>query len=73
MATNWKRTGWPTVDKKPVKNIDFWEQLDAELKSHSIKWVWVKGHAGHPENERVDELARLAVPPAAPVDDISAT
>ncbi len=70
---NWKRNGWRTAEKKPVKNIDLWEQLDAELKSHSIKWVWVKGHAGHPENERVDELARLAVPPAAPVDDISAT
>lgn len=68
---NWKRNGWRTADKKPVKNIDLWEQLDAELKSHSINWIWVKGHAGHPENERVDELARLAVPPAETINDIA--
>lgn len=58
---NWKRNGWKTADKKPVKNVDLWEQLDAEIKPHQVNWIWVKGHAGHPENERVDELARLAI------------
>jgi ribonuclease HI len=58
---NWKRNGWKTADKKPVKNVDLWEQLDAEMKPHRLEWIWVKGHAGHPENERVDELARLAI------------
>lgn len=61
---NWKRNGWKTADKKPVKNIDLWEQLDAELSQHAAFWIWVKGHAGHAENERVDELARAAIPPA---------
>lgn len=65
---NWKRNGWKTADKKPVKNIDLWEQLDAELRNHTIQWIWVKGHAGHPENERVDELARMAVPQASSGD-----
>lgn len=69
---NWKRNGWKTADKKPVKNIDLWEQLDSELASHSVKWIWVKGHAGHPENERVDELARMAVPIAASDDSDTA-
>ncbi len=59
---NWKRNGWKTADKKPVKNIDLWEQLDAEVANHSLRWIWVKGHAGHAENERVDALARAAVP-----------
>lgn len=58
---NWKQNGWKTANKKtPVKNLELWQKLD-ELKSkHDIRWVWVKGHAGHPENERCDELARTA-------------
>lgn len=56
---NWKRNNWRTANKKsPVKNVDLWQELDALLGSHHIKWVWVKGHNGHPENERVDQLAR---------------
>lgn len=54
----WKRNGWKTAAKKPVKNDDLWKRLDAALKSHEIEWHWVKGHAGHPENERADALAR---------------
>lgn len=57
---NWKKRGWKTADKKPVKNVDLWKRLDAALGPHQIKWEWVKGHAGHPENERCDELARAA-------------
>ena len=57
---NWKRRGWKTADKKPVKNVDLWKRLDLALSNHEIKWEWVKGHAGHPENERCDELARSA-------------
>ena len=57
----WKRNGWKTADKKPVKNEDLWKRLDLALKTHKIEWHWVKGHAGHPENERADELARLAI------------
>lgn len=56
---NWKNNGWRTANKKsPVKNIDLWQQLDTLAAQHQIKWVWVKGHNGHPENERVDTLAR---------------
>lgn len=56
---NWKSNGWRTTNKKsPVKNIDLWQQLDTLVSQHQIKWVWVKGHNGHPENERVDTLAR---------------
>lgn len=54
----WKRNGWRTADKKPVKNLDLWQRLDEARKRHEIQWHWVKGHAGHPENERADELAR---------------
>ena len=57
---NWKKRGWKTADKKPVKNVDLWQRLDAALGQHQIKWEWVKGHTGHPENERCDELARAA-------------
>ncbi|WP_241574814.1 ribonuclease HI [Rosenbergiella nectarea] len=57
---NWKKRGWKTTDKKPVKNVDLWQRLDLALKDHTIHWMWVKGHAGHPENERCDELARQA-------------
>ena len=56
---NWKQNGWRTANKKtPVKNIDLWQLLESQLEKHKIKWVWVKGHNGHPENERVDKLAR---------------
>jgi ribonuclease HI len=55
---NWKRNGWKTADKKPVKNQSLWEELDTLVQAHSITWHWLKGHAGHPENERCDELAR---------------
>lgn len=54
----WKRNGWRTADKKPVKNVELWQRLDAALKAHDVRWHWVKGHAGHPENERADQLAR---------------
>lgn len=56
---NWKRNNWRTSNKKsPVKNVDLWQQLDDLLTQHKISWRWVKGHNGHPENERVDKLAR---------------
>ena len=54
----WKRNGWRTADKKPVKNMELWQRLDEALASHQVTWHWIKGHAGHPENERADELAR---------------
>ncbi|WP_325891902.1 ribonuclease HI [Grimontia sp. NTOU-MAR1] len=57
---NWKKRGWKTADKKPVKNADLWQRLDTETQRHTVDWQWVKGHAGHPENERCDELARTA-------------
>ena len=57
----WKAKDWRTADKKPVKNRDLWERLDAATQRHEIVWHWVKGHAGHPENERADELARMAI------------
>jgi ribonuclease HI len=58
---NWKKNGWKTADKKPVKNVDLWQKLDAALKQHTVRWHWVKGHAGHPMNERADQLARDAI------------
>jgi ribonuclease HI len=58
---NWKRNGWKTADKKPVKNAELWQRLDAARHRHDVSWHWLKGHAGHPENERADELARLAI------------
>lgn len=57
---NWKRNNWRTSQKEPVKNKDLWQRLDAASVRHQIDWQWVKGHAGHPENERCDELARVA-------------
>lgn len=57
---NWIRRGWKTAAKKPVKNQDLWQRLDAARSPHQVTWKWVKGHSGHPENERVDDLARLA-------------
>lgn len=59
----WKTRDWKTADKKPVKNIDLWQRLDAAIQSHQISWHWVKGHAGHDENERADELAREGMAP----------
>ncbi len=59
----WKRNGWKTADKKPVKNVELWQRLDEAIKAHDISWHWVKGHAGHAENERADELAREAMAP----------
>jgi ribonuclease HI len=58
---NWKRNGWKTAAKKPVKNVDLWQRLETAMAPHEIDWHWIKGHAGHPENERADELARLAL------------
>lgn len=58
---NWKRNGWKTAAKKPVKNVDLWQRLETALEAHEVDWHWIKGHAGHPENERADELARLAL------------
>jgi ribonuclease HI len=57
----WKARGWRTADRKPVKNQDLWERLDQTAGPHTIEWVWVKGHSGDPGNERVDELANLAI------------
>ena len=59
----WKRNGWRTADKKPVKNGELWQALDEAGQRHTIRWHWVKGHAGHPENERADELARHGMAP----------
>jgi len=58
---NWKRNGWRTAAKKPVKNQDLWQALDHESARHEIDWCWVKGHSGHPENERADRLANLGM------------
>ncbi len=62
----WKRNGWKTADKKPVKNTELWQRLDAAQKSHAVTWKWIKGHAGHAENERADELARAGMAPFKP-------
>jgi len=59
----WKRNGWRTSSKKPVKNEDLWRRLDEAQNRHDVTWEWVKGHAGHPENERADELARAGMKP----------
>ncbi len=59
----WQRNGWRTAAKKPVKNAELWQALQAALQPHDIDWHWVKGHAGHPENERADELARTGMAP----------
>jgi ribonuclease HI len=58
---DWKRRNWRTADKKPVKNVDLWQRLEAALERHDVEWLWVRGHAGHPENERADALARQAI------------
>ena len=59
----WKRNGWRTADKQPVKNADLWQRLDAAQAQHRVTWAWVKGHAGHTENERADVLARAGMQP----------
>ena len=53
----WKKRGWKTASKQPVKNIEYWQSLDREVARHQVRWTWVKGHSGHPENERADQLA----------------
>ncbi len=60
--SGWKANGWRTAAKKPVRNRDLWERLESALEGHQVDWHWVRGHAGHPENERADALARAAVP-----------
>ena len=60
---NWKKNGWRTSDKKPVKNVDLWKRLEAAAERHQVAWHWVRGHVGHDENERADELAREGMQP----------
>lgn len=59
--SGWKRNGWKTAAKKPVKNADLWQLLDTQTQVHQVEWRWVKGHSGHPDNELADELANLGV------------
>ena len=58
---NWKKRGWKTASKQPVKNADLWQELDLLANQHQVEWRWVKGHSGHPENDLADELANLGV------------
>lgn len=58
---NWKRNGWKTANKKPVKNVDLWQRLDKATQAHQVEWHWVRGHTGHPENERADALANQGI------------
>ncbi len=58
---NWKRRGWKTAAKKPVKNVDLWQRLDKAVAEHDVEWHWVRGHSGHPENEQADALANQAI------------
>jgi len=58
---NWKRRGWKTANKKPVKNVDLWQRLDLATGPHEVEWLWVKGHSGHPENELADRLANHGI------------
>jgi ribonuclease HI len=67
----WKKNGWRTADKKPVKNAELWQELDSLRDKHQVTWHWLKGHAGHPENERADELARLAMAPFKPGSSVT--
>lgn len=60
--TNWKRNGWKTAARKPVKNVDLWQRLEEAATTHDVEWHWIRGHDGHPENERADSLARGAIP-----------
>ncbi len=63
---NWKKRGWKTAARKPVKNVDLWQRLDQALSKHQVSWHWVKGHSGHPENELADELANRGIEELAP-------
>jgi ribonuclease HI len=65
---SWRRRGWKTADNKPVKNLDLWQALDSEVAKHKVSWHWVKGHAGHPENERADALARQGLAACSALD-----
>ncbi len=65
----WKRNGWRTAGRKPVKNVDLWQRLETACEPHDVAWHWVRGHAGHPENERADELAREGMQPYARPDE----
>ena len=58
---NWKKKGWKTANRKPVKNVDLWQRLDAAVARHDVEWRWIRGHTGHPENERADALARRGI------------
>jgi ribonuclease HI len=58
---NWKKRNWKTASKKPVLNVDLWQQLDAQVQQHEVSWEWVKGHSGHPENELADQLANQGI------------
>ncbi|MEM8872418.1 MAG: RNase H family protein, partial [Pseudomonadota bacterium] len=69
----WKRNGWKTSAKKPVKNADLWQDLETEASRHQVTWDWIKGHAGHPANERADALARDGMEPFKPQDPKPAT
>jgi ribonuclease HI len=62
----WKARGWKTAEKQPVKNVDLWQRLEAALEPHEVQWFWVRGHSGHPENERADALARAGIAKARP-------
>ena len=64
---SWKRNGWRKAGRDPVKNAELWQRLDAAQQSHKVHWLWIKGHAGHAENERADELARAGMAPFKPV------
>lgn len=66
---NWKKRGWKTTDKKPVKNADLWQALDKESARHQVEWKWVKGHAGHRENEICDDIARAAAENPSSIDE----
>jgi ribonuclease HI len=68
--SNWKKRGWKTAAKQPVKNVDLWKLLDAEQAKHKVEWHWVKGHSGHPENERCDDLAREAAEAKPTQEDV---
>jgi ribonuclease HI len=63
---DWKKRGWRTADRKPVKNVDLWKKLDELVRKHDIEWIWVRGHHGNPGNERADELANKGVASAIP-------
>ena len=68
--SGWKKRGWKTAAKAPVKNVDLWKKLDAEQAKHTVAWHWVKGHSGHPENERCDDLARNAAEAKPSQEDV---